>query len=419
MSYLPRLITFWRSFLRRMKKTEALLPLEVQHWIKKNYGGEVVSIKLLGQGFKGSVFQITVGLSGTNSQKIFCLKCTAKNHVSTLQDYKLYQIAYNDFEYKNYKDDKYRFYFTLPHFEGATLSEINFKTLNLSTRLTIFQAIVKQQKLLASQGILHRDLKLDNIVVSLQEDIKVKIIDFGRATQTFDPGTGKPLSDIKSLELSDSGKLQPFFMRHFQSQTAPEYITLKSRRSSSQIGFCSDQYSLAKIFVGIVPEYKHLAYNVITTSGTDRTYYFYKLVNQANSVLTSLGKELKDSEKNTIEKSLKKFLTLIKNKIIIPTTNSTGIKKFWNKNKQVINLLFENKPLTQSQLNRLICELRNTGQSANNGSFRQYYSSSTFFGPGRSANIQTFYEYTQYLPYDITEIPDYLKSYATEHPKLM
>ena len=58
-----------------------------------------------------------------------------------------------------------------------------FKRLEINAALNVFYQLVEALKLLNEKGIVHRDLKLENILISTKEieKAKVKITDFGLA----------------------------------------------------------------------------------------------------------------------------------------------------------------------------------------------------------------------------------------------
>jgi len=52
------------------------------------------------------------------------------------------------------------------------------------------QQLVPAVSYMHSQGICHRDLKLDNIFIG--EDLRIRVADFSFAAGLFDPQTGRP-----------------------------------------------------------------------------------------------------------------------------------------------------------------------------------------------------------------------------------
>jgi len=81
------------------------------------------------------------------------------------------------------KDDGF-FYFTMELVEGDALTQIVMKegSLAVDRVVDLMRQVCKALKVAHSQGIIHRDLKLDNILIAhtMQEE-RVKILDFGIA----------------------------------------------------------------------------------------------------------------------------------------------------------------------------------------------------------------------------------------------
>ncbi len=126
-------------------------------------------------------------------------------------------------------------YFTLPYFKGLTLEKAVSKGLSLFEKIRITEQLKDKLNQLHKLGILHRDLKLDNIIYDrIDRDDPIKIIDFGRSV---------PLKNSDLNIYTNS----PFRML-FQPWTAPEF------RIRGHIGAHSDLYSYGYCLSRFFPE---------------------------------------------------------------------------------------------------------------------------------------------------------------------
>jgi|GEM_PF-6201226 len=298
-----------------------MLPENIVKAIEKDYGGKITQLEYLNKGRKGAVFfvEVTEGLGDVEenasmddgeakavktecipSRKIFCVKKISKDNCTARKDFEGYSTVYEkEFDFKLYEDQEYQF-FTMPFFPGKSLDKYIKAGLDLETRLTIFCKIVEATQCMHALGVIHTDLKPENIIIDKKaKDIDAYIIDFGRSIRVFDHQTGKALSAGISLSLVNSSNLFTQVRRKFQTQTAPEYTSIfnllkkwltKDNKFLSEyiIGFRSDYYGLGVLFKKLVsePEYALLAEKVIKEEGIARDDAYHELY---AAILTGLG----------------------------------------------------------------------------------------------------------------------------------
>lgn len=228
----------------------------------------VDKISHLGSGRMGNVYKIEF-----NNGETLCVKTLTKDHPTKLKDSYGWKLAYGDleFNFKSYEDNHY-FYFTIPYFEGQLFHyAIQY---NLKSRLRIIQNLIKATAEIHRQGLIHRDLKCNNIIINKKTGNKVYIIDFGRSVNFFSSSNG-------DLQLPGQGTLGPNIKRIFQPYTAPEYF----KKNNSAIGFFSDYYSISQLFRFLIPEYSYLVDKVIHTEGIDRNRAYTEFSNQIDDLL--------------------------------------------------------------------------------------------------------------------------------------
>ncbi|WP_342219987.1 protein kinase domain-containing protein [Rickettsiella endosymbiont of Miltochrista miniata] len=236
----------------------------------------VDKISHLDSGKMGSVYTVTL-----NNGEILCVKILTKNHHSKLQDSNGWKLAYEDldFHFKSYEDNQY-FYFTIPYFKGELFHYAS--QYSLRSRFQIIQNLIKATADIHRKGLIHRDLKCNNIIINKTLGNKVNIIDFGRSVNVFlstkmneekEELLEKATADIPALQLPGQGTRPSNIRRVFQPYTAPEYFK-KHYYNGSTIGFRSDYYSIAQLFRFLIPEYSYLADEVLHTEGLDRNAAF-------------------------------------------------------------------------------------------------------------------------------------------------
>ena len=224
----------------------------------------VEKISHLASGRMGSVYKVTL-----KSGESLCVKILTKDHTTKQQDNSGWKLAYEhlNFDFKCYEDNKY-FYFTTPYFKGKLFHYTN--QYSLKSRFQIIQSLIKAIIDIHNKGLIHRDLKCNNIIIDKDE---AYIVDFGRSVNILDPSNGKASGYIFELQLPKQGTIPSNIRRIFQHYTAPEYFK-KHYYNGSTIGFRSDYYSIAQLFRFLIPEYSYLADEVLYTEGLDRNTAF-------------------------------------------------------------------------------------------------------------------------------------------------
>lgn len=227
-------------------------------------GKKVNKISHLSNGRMGSVYKIEL-----ENKETICIKVLTKNHYTKLPDSNGWKCVYEhlDFDFKTYEDKQY-FYFTAPYFKGSLFHySIQY---SLRTRLKIARNLIKAIMHIHSKDLIHRDLKCNNIIVDKEE---VYIIDFGRSVNFS-------VSSNHDLQLAEQRTLISTIKKIFQPYTAPEYF-----KNSSAIGFYSDYYSIAQLFRFLIPEYSHLADEILHTEIEHREKAFIKFSDLINEIL--------------------------------------------------------------------------------------------------------------------------------------
>lgn len=228
-------------------------------------GKSITKISHLGSGRMGSVYKVTF-----DKEESLCVKILPKNHYTKSQDSDGWKCAYNhfNFNFQSHEDNKY-FYFTTPYFEGQLFHyAIHY---DLKTRFEIIKNLIKATKDIHQKGLIHRDLKCNNIIIDKEN--RVYIIDFGRSVSVFKFPNSKASAYIPDLQLPNQSIITSNIKRIFQPYTAPEYFQ-KHYHNGSNIGFRSDYYSIAQLCRFLIPEYYYLADEVLYTDGLDRNTAF-------------------------------------------------------------------------------------------------------------------------------------------------
>lgn len=266
-------------------------------------GQSVDKISHLDSGKMGSVYKVTL-----NNGIILCVKILTKNHHSKQQDSSGWKLAYKhlDFHFKSCEDNQY-FYFTIPYFKGELFHYAS--QYSLRSRLQIIQNLIKATAAMHSKGLIHRDLKCNNIIIDKESGNIVNIIDFGRSISVFQSmeikkGKEKEIyekatADISALQLPGQGTVPSNLRRIFQPYTAPEY-SKKHYYHGSTIGFRSDYYSIAQLFRFLIPEYSYLGDEVLNTEGLDRNIAFAEFSRKIDDMIMDNMFNLKFDESNNI-----------------------------------------------------------------------------------------------------------------------
>ncbi|MFA7339354.1 MAG: protein kinase [Candidatus Obscuribacterales bacterium] len=135
-------------------------------------------------------------------------------------------VAINDFGI----DELDRPYMVMEHVQGVTLSEVIKErvTLNVAEAMPIFLELLDGLALAHSKGIVHRDIKPGNIMLTMGDDgvVHVKLLDFGIAKLLDDDD-----NTMQSLTKTGEALGTPLYM-------SPEQI------QSHKIDYRSDLYSL-------------------------------------------------------------------------------------------------------------------------------------------------------------------------------
>lgn len=293
-----------------------MLSREVQERIAADYEIEIESVKLLGAGDNGSVFRIScVG----NKMPPFCVKAIGINNPSAQTEKEIAEIYYKEdkFDVKTYQDAQY-YYVTTSFYAGETLESIinKFRTYTVGERMNLFLKITDEIFRVHKLGILHRDLKAENIIID--EKQRPHVIDFGRSTLVFDSSTGRALSTPHMLSLANTTNswtsyfFYPFYQlaRRWQPQTAPEYTSVISHRygffcEAESVGFRSDYWAVANLFARLLPEYKDWTTDIFTVEAEHRTSKYFELINKVreyitDEMVTTLACPLKIEQENEV-----------------------------------------------------------------------------------------------------------------------
>ena len=239
----------------------------------------VDKISHLGSGRMGSVYKVTF-----DNEESLCVKILTKNHSTRQQDSDGWKLAYDhqNFTFKSYEDNHY-FYFTIPYFKGELFHCAS--QYNLKSRFEIIQNLIKAIIDIHCKGLIHRDLKCNNIIIDKETKNKVNIIDFGRSVNAFNLYTSSSVKDyIYNLQLPGQGSTTSNIRRIFQPYTAPEYF--RKHYNNSTFGFRSDYYSIAQLFRFLIPEYAYIADDILHTEGIDRNAAFAEFSDQIDDILT-------------------------------------------------------------------------------------------------------------------------------------
>jgi serine/threonine protein kinase len=242
-------------------------------------GKSISKISHLGSGRMGNVYKVEL-----DNDETLCIKVLAKADRTKIQDSTGWKLAYSsqNFDFK-FCEDNQNFFFTIPYFEGELFHSAS--QYNLKSRFQIIQNLIKATADMHSKGLIHRDLKCNNIIINKEAENKVSIIDFGRSVDVFSLHKSRSVTDyIQNLQLPGQGATSSNIRRIFQPYTAPEYFR-KQYNNNSIIGFRSDYYSIAQLFRFLIPEYSYLADKILHTEGIDRNAAFSEFSSKIDNAL--------------------------------------------------------------------------------------------------------------------------------------
>ena len=157
---------------------------------------------VIGRGAFGKVFLSELKNDKSSPKKLYAIKAIRKdillryNHVeSTRTEMKIMLNMSHPFlvDMHYVLQNEYRLYFVMPFIQGAELYKLLMKQKTFPEEVVKFYAIqiIIAVGYLHEKGVVHRDLKLENIL--LNSDGFIKLIDFGLAKTI----TGKDLAKSK------------------------------------------------------------------------------------------------------------------------------------------------------------------------------------------------------------------------------
>ncbi len=126
-------------------------------------------------------------------------------------------------------DDTGRPYFVMEYVKGKPITDYADQNhLNIRERLELFEQVCQAIQYAHHKGVIHRDLKPGNVLVSTQDDKPfAKVIDFGIATAI-------------AQRLTD----ETLFTEHDQFVGTPQYMSPEQAEGSVDIDTRTDVYSL-------------------------------------------------------------------------------------------------------------------------------------------------------------------------------
>jgi len=210
---------------------------QMEEKIKSVFGSRYIILKMLGNGGMGCVFHVRSTEAETEE---YALKVLDKEAYGNRIDYMSESEVMKRLDHPGIPkiieviEDESYVYMVLEYIRGEPLSAIIRKCgkINESYIKVWMKSIASTLNYLHGQGLIHRDIKPDNIMLS--HDCEIKIIDFGLARKKNDSDE----ADKKVI-----GTL---------SYTAPERFTKKQGTVQSDIyGFGATMYYLT---TGTKPE---------------------------------------------------------------------------------------------------------------------------------------------------------------------
>ncbi|KAL0222242.1 hypothetical protein RCL1_002096 [Eukaryota sp. TZLM3-RCL] len=138
-----------------------------------------LTLRTIGSGTQGKVF-----LARNNDGELKCIKRIAKGlrmSIRELQVLSSLSSCQHLIRYEDYFEDEDFYYVITEYCEGGNLeSLIKIEQLSVADIWSIFVQTLIGIKMLHDQNIIHRDIKLENILLtSTQRPFRVKICDFG------------------------------------------------------------------------------------------------------------------------------------------------------------------------------------------------------------------------------------------------
>ena len=196
-------------------------------------------------------------------------------------------------------------YFVMEYVKGTPITDYcDRHKLSINDRLELFQQVCRAVQHAHQKGIIHRDIKSSNILISVENERPIpKIIDFGVAK-----ATGKPLTE-RTIATEDTQLLgTPEYMSPEQADMATEDIDTRS-----------DVYSLGVLLYVLLTGVLPYDPQTLRDSGIEN---FRKTIRETDpktpsSRLTKLGNEAtaiaqnRRTEISTLTKHLKKELEWI------------------------------------------------------------------------------------------------------------
>ncbi|MDF1756864.1 MAG: protein kinase [Legionellaceae bacterium] len=155
------------------------------------------------------------------------------------------------------------YYFKMPFFKGKTLDKEMAEGLTLAEKVLIIKKISLEVDDLHKKGLMHRDLKADNIIINrVGGEIQVNLIDLGRSVKLNEKNLYLRTNKIKLL---------------FQPQVAPEYLY------NGTVDTSSDIYSIGRITDKLFQGRRYSSSKLASDVKSVRKTNFDKLVNNAKS----------------------------------------------------------------------------------------------------------------------------------------
>jgi serine/threonine protein kinase len=199
-------------------------------------------------------------------------------------------------------------YIAMEFIEGTSLSDIlkNYGEFNEASMLEMFLPIIKTLAKIHAEGIIHRDIAPDNIMV--QRDGTAKLIDFGAATQSSENGDRSTVALVKhgyaAEEQYDSTHKRQGTWSDVYSLSATMYRTLTGNTPPEALDRLRGE-PLPEIEVPVSETVKNAIYHGMAVSPKDRT----QTMDELYAELTSGGAANKNNirpknEQGDIEKTI-------------------------------------------------------------------------------------------------------------------
>ncbi|QBR84336.1 protein kinase family protein [Legionella israelensis] len=204
----------------------------------------IVDYKLIGKGNRGVVYSL---YTENNELSDKCLK-TGEDPIRASHEYNILKKLNKNKQLKIYRL-KGSFAFEIPRAPGSSAQDYFNQERTDEEKEQFLQSLFSKLLELHEHGIIHRDLKLDNIFYEPETQI-CTIIDFGRAINIDDSDPQYSLFD--SFQSSNTAyKIFRKIQLSLQPHVAPEYMDPNA--SSDIIGPWSDYYSFGVIAESLLP----------------------------------------------------------------------------------------------------------------------------------------------------------------------